>query len=719
MDLQGSLSPYAGILARMKLLFASFLAFLLPTFAGAEPVNTGHVMAELVSEKLSAPAGGEVYLGVRLEHTPHWHTYWQFPGDSGLPTKFKWALPPGWKIGEAIWPLPERIHLPPLVNFGYNDEALIVFRAEAPAGFTGSAELKVDAAWLVCKEECIPEKASLSLTLPAATGAPKPGPLATVFATVLKEAPRPLPPGAFQSIKVEGKRIGLQLDDDPPWIRGRKLDLFPLEGQLITGVAPPKKEGRKGELTLWADKADPFSRTAQAFRGVLVVGEKKEREAFLVEAPLVAEGAGANAAIAADASAPPAAPGAPGSPPPPADAEAASLWVSALFAFLGGVLLNLMPCVFPVLGIKVMALVSQSDGDKWHARKHGKIYTLGVLVSFWALTAALLGLRSAGQAVGWGFQLQQPGFVLILIFLFTLISANLLGAFEFGGRWVGLGSNLAGREGYSGSFFTGMLAVVVATPCTAPFMGTAIGVVLAQPAWAVFAVFSALAIGLAFPFLVLAYQPKLLKAMPRPGAWMENLKEFFAFPMAATVLWLLWVLGQQKGLDAAIGTAGAVLLLCMGFWAWHRFPGRAAHAGAGLMFALSAGAAFGVLTLPTVSMHHLTEGGPWKAYSEEALNEARASGQPVFVDFTAAWCLTCQVNKTVVLDKEDTQSFFREKNAHLLLADWTNSDPAITAALEKQGRIGVPLYLVYLPGQEKPRVLPQILTAENVRAAFN
>ncbi|RYZ96674.1 MAG: hypothetical protein EOP11_23140, partial [Proteobacteria bacterium] len=398
--------------------------------------------------------------------------------------------------------------------------------------------------------------------------------------------------------------------------------------------------------------------------------------------------------------------------------EPTSLWVSALFAFVGGILLNLMPCVFPVLGIKVMALVSQGDGNKWHARKHGKVYTLGVLVSFWALTAMLLGLRSAGQAVGWGFQLQQPGFVLLLVFLFTLISANLLGAFEFGGRWVGLGSNLAGREGYSGSFFTGMLAVVVATPCTAPFMGTAIGVVLAQPAWAVFAVFSFLAVGLAFPFLVLAYQPALLRALPRPGKWMENLKEFFAFPMAATVLWLLWVLGQQKGLDAAIGTAGAVLLLCMGFWAWHRFPGRAAHAGAGLMFALSLAAGIGVLSLPQVQLGRLSKEGPWLSYSEQALADARATGKPVFVDFTAAWCLTCQVNKTVVLEKEAMQAYFREKGVILLLADWTNSDPAITAALEKQGRIGVPLYLAYQPGQERAKVLPQILTQDILREAF-
>ncbi|RZA06275.1 MAG: hypothetical protein EOP11_10775, partial [Proteobacteria bacterium] len=250
----------------MKLFIA--LISLLPFFAHAEPVNTGHVTAELVAESGSAQAGSEVWIGVRLEHAPHWHTYWEFPGDSGLPSKFKFTLPAGWKISAPVWPLPERVPLPPLVNYGYPGEALVIFKAEVPAGFEGPAEIKADASWLVCKEECIPEKAALSLTLPVSSAAPKKGPLSTVFETVRREAPVPLPQGAFQSLKVEGKRIGLQLDDDPSWIKGRKLDLFPLVAQMIKGDAPPKKEGAKGDVTLWMEKASPFSASATAFRGV-------------------------------------------------------------------------------------------------------------------------------------------------------------------------------------------------------------------------------------------------------------------------------------------------------------------------------------------------------------------------------------------------------------------------------------------------------------------
>lgn len=707
----------AAILGPMQWIFSVLL--LVSTIARAEPVNTGHVTAELVSESATARAGSSVWLGLRLEHAPHWHTYWQFPGDSGLPTKVKWKLPEGWKVADATWPLPERIPLPPLVNFGYNGEALILFKAEVPANAKGTVTIEADASWLVCKEECIPEKAALKLNLPVSAAAPKAGPLSAEFEKVRSQSPVPLPQGAFQSIRVEGKRVGIQLDDDPSWIKGRKLDFFPLEAQLVKGEAPPKLEGKGGDLTLWMNKAEPFSQSAKVFRGVLILEEKGKKESFLVDAPLVAA-SGAAAAPAVTDRAPPAAgeTGGDAAAAPIAAASSSEILLSALFAFLGGVLLNLMPCVFPVLGIKVMALVSQSAGDRWHARLHGKIYTLGVLVSFWALTALLLGLRSAGQAVGWGFQLQQPEFVLVLIFLFTLIAANLMGAFEFGGRWVGLGSGLATRDGYSGSFFTGMLAVVVATPCTAPFMGTAIGVVLSQPAWAVFVVFTFLALGLAFPFLLLAYQPALLRALPKPGRWMELLKEFFAFPMAGTVLWLLWVLGQQKGLNSVIVASGAVILLCAGFWAWHRFPGKVAHALAALMFLLSIGTGFASVSFPSVAQGERQPAGDWNAYSEAAVAEALAAGKPVFVDFTAAWCLTCQVNKAVVLHKDSMQQFFREKGVVLFVADWTNRDPVITAALERHGRIGVPLYLAYRAGEKTARELPQILTENIVREAF-
>jgi thiol:disulfide interchange protein DsbD len=672
----------------------NWIALFLSLVSGAalaEPVHTPHVTAELVSEYATAKAGETVMIGLRLEMEKHWHTYWRFPGDSGLPTKVKWELPGGWKISEPLWPTPSRIQLPPLVNFGYDGETLIGFELSVPASATGDQVIKGKATWLVCKEECIPGGADLTLNLKV--GEPKKNSW-NHFDRLRRQQPQPLPPGAFTATKIEGKRIGIELDNDPVWL-GAKVDFFPLEAQTITGMEPPKVEKSGGTATLWMEKSEPFSTTAKSLRGILISGDA----VYEVDAPLAAGAAPAAGAVA---------PSAP-------DEDAPGVLLAALFAFLGGILLNLMPCVFPVLGIKVMGLVAQGGGDPWHSRKHGKVYALGVLVSFWLLTALLLGLRSAGQSVGWGFQLQHPSFVVAMIFLFSILCANLAGFIEFGGRLMGVGSNLASREGYSGSFFTGMLAVVVATPCTAPFMGTAIGVVLGQPAWAVFLVFTALALGLAAPFVVLSYQPRLVKALPRPGAWMERLKEFFAFPLAATVIWLFWVLALQIGVNGLLYVAIALLLYFAFIWARKRFRHPVVRTAAWLLFGIAFLCVMSGLK-QRASLAAAAEG--WQEYSAAKVSAALAEKKPVFIDFTAAWCLTCQVNKAAVLEREGMKDFFRGKGVVLFRADWTNSDPEITKALESHGRIGVPVYAAYAAGSDKAQLLPQILTEDIVKQAF-
>lgn len=668
----------------------NWIALFLSLISGAalaEPVRTPHVTAELVSEYDTAKAGETILIGLRLEMEEHWHTYWRFPGDSGLPTKVKWELPEGWKFSEPIWPKPSRILLPPLVNFGFDGEALIGFELTVPAEATGEHQIKGKASWLVCKEECIPGGADLTLNLKL--GEPKKNSW-NHFDRLLRQQPKPLPPGAFSSTKIEGKRIGIELDNEPAWLSG-KVDFFPYEAQVITGMEPPKAEKNGGVTTLWMDKAEPFSAAARSLRGILVSGDN----IYEVDAPLATGVAPAAAA--------------------PVGEEAPGVLLAALFAFLGGVLLNLMPCVFPVLGIKVMGLVAQGGGDPWHSRKHGKVYALGVLVSFWLLTALLLALRSAGQSVGWGFQLQHPSFVVAMIFLFSLLCANLAGFIEFGGRLMGVGSNLASREGYSGSFFTGMLAVVVATPCTAPFMGTAIGVVLGQPAWAVFLVFTALALGLAAPFVALSYQPRLVKALPRPGAWMERLKEFFAFPLAATVIWLFWVLALQIGVNGLLYVAIALLLYFAFIWARKRFLHPVVKSAAWILLGLAIVCVMSGLKQKAASVA-AAEG--WQEYSAAKVSAALSEKKSVFIDFTAAWCLTCQVNKAAVLERASMAEFFREKEVVLFRADWTNSDPEITKALEAYGRIGVPVYAAYSRGSEKPVLLPQILTEDIVKKAF-
>ncbi len=663
--------------------------FLLPLFASAEPKSTPHVRAQLLSEEEFLLPGKSNWVGLQLEMQPHWHTYWKFPGDSGLPTTVKWQLPEGWKISDVYWPLPSRIFMPPLVNFGFEGEALLGFMLTPPAGSSGSYELQAKASWLVCKEECIPESVDLHLRVSVKDGQPKKR--TVLFEKLRQQQAVPPPQGSFVATHMEGKRIGLAWELEEDWLSGT-VDFFPLVAQLVTGAKRPEVVKEKGRAIVWLDKAEPFANQEKELPGILVVGEGHQRRAYEVRAPLPV--VGAETVVAA---------------------EDTTVWLAILFAFLGGVLLNLMPCVFPVLGIKVLSLVSQGGEDRWHARKHGKVYGLGVLVSFWVLTGILLLLRSAGQEVGWGFQLQQPGFVLVLILLFSLMAANLGGFFEFTGRFMGLGSNLAAREGYLGSFFTGILAVVVATPCTAPFMGTAIGVVLTQPAWAVLAVFTALAIGLAAPFLFLSYQPNLVKSLPRPGPWMERVKEFFAFPLAATVLWLFWVLGIQIGIDGLVVAMAGLVLVFFSLWVGRRFAGKEMKV---LGWCLLLGGC--LLTVSSLRWrgNDLGASGAWQVYSDQAVAEALAAKKNVFVDFTAAWCLTCQVNKSLVLERPAMKSFFLEKEVVLFRADWTNSDPHITKALERYGRIGVPLYLAFPGGREKPEILPQILTEKIVREVF-
>jgi thiol:disulfide interchange protein len=676
----------------LNLLLLSAVLAIAP--ASAQPVKTSYVTAELITENQSSQPGQTTWVGLRLEMEPHWHTYWRFPGDSGLPTKVDWKLPPGWNISEPIWPLPARIQLPPLVNYGFEGEALLGFELQIPASTpAGSYALEAKASWLVCKQECIPEKADLKLSLQVGAGAPAPQNWASFFSALRAQQPVALPAENLGGFRVEAKRIGLEIRGPFP---SGSIDFFPLESQLIKGTTPPKVEKGKGEeFTLWMEKAEPFSATAREFSGLLVGGKGSAQKVFAVNLPLPAVKPAAA----------------------PLASEDSSVWLAILFAFLGGVLLNLMPCVFPVLGIKVMSLVNQGKGDKWHARKHGKIYALGVVFSFWVLTASLLLLRSAGQSVGWGFQLQQPGFVLALIFLFSLLAANLAGFFELGGRFMGMGGSLANRDGASGSFFTGVLAVIVATPCTAPFMGTAIGVVLGQPAWAVFLVFTSLGLGLSAPFVLLSYQPALLALLPRPGVWMERLKEFFAFPLAATVLWLLWVLGMQIGLDGMIIATAGLLLLFAAIWVKRRFSGNVAKGFSWII--LIGGVLLATSSLRWKANSGLSEAeGSWQKYSTVAVKAAVAEKKPVFVDFTAAWCLTCQINKSLVLDRPPMRDFFREKGVQLYRADWTNHDPEITKALEEHGRIGVPLYLAYPAGGGPAKVLSQILTETEVKQAF-
>lgn len=685
------------------------LLFLTP-IAWGEGVKTNHAIAELVSEFTSAQAGSKPWIGLRLEMEKHWHTYWRNPGDSGLPTKVIWELPSGWKISEPKWEIPQRIPLPPIVNLGYSNETLLGYELEIPSGVkTGEYFLHGKASWLICKEECIPEKADLQLKITVANGEKKTGPAYRMFQKLRTEQPIALPSGAFLALRMQEKDLQIDFDNDPRWLVG-EVDFFPYQNELVSLKDAPKVTGAK-TITLSLARAEPFSRTAKALNGILIANKK----VYELSADLPTDRS-AFGATSGDAGL-----GGVSTTDQTVAAQAAEsplgAWLAILFAFLGGLLLNLMPCVFPVLGIKVMSFVHQNSGANNKSARHGYLYTLGVIVSFWILAGALLIFRSAGEKIGWGFQLQEPLFVIGLIYLFALLTANLAGFFEIGGRWMGLGGHLTETEGNWGAFFTGVLAVLVATPCTAPFMGAAIGAVISEPSWIVLLVFTSLGLGLALPFLIFSLRPDLLKYLPKPGVWMLRLKEFFAFPMAATVIWLLWVFGQQVGVHGLGLAAIGVLVLFGAIWIFHRFQSWVRYLGWLLVIgALALG--WKSATSFVAAKSSLQQESSWRQFSPEAVAKDIQSGKAVFVDFTAAWCLTCQANKALVLDTKEIQNFFQAQEVVLYLADWTNNDPVITKELERYGRIGVPLYLAYPSGSTTPQVLPQILTKEIIKEAF-
>ncbi len=699
-----------------------FLALaLLAGAAGAQPVRGDNIEAELVAATDAAVPGRPLQVALRLKHDPHWHTYWQVPGDSGLPTQIKWRLPAGWQAGPIQWPVPQRFPVGPLMNFGYEGEVLLLTTLTPPAGLApgGSVELAARADWLICKDVCIPGGADLKLVLPVRETA-GPSRRAAQFAATRSRIPQPIALEAARATIEDGRiRLAFKPRGGDAW--PASVEFFPLEEARIESAAPQilRREGDLAALYLTA--AQPVAAEFGTLRGVLVVDGGPARAdrggwAGIVSVPLAA---GTVPVVAAGS---PAEGGAP-----------MTLWFALVGAFVGGLLLNLMPCVFPVLSLKLLGLVQhQRAEDEAHIahpslRVHGLAYAGGVIASFVLLAAGLIALRAAGAQLGWGFQLQTPWVVAALTGLFFLIGLNLLGAFEF--TWgTGLANTRAGQrlagDRLSGSFGTGILAVVVAAPCTAPFMGAALGYAITQPAAIALAVFAMLGVGMAAPYVLLTVFPALLARLPRPGAWMERFRQIMAFPMFATCVWLLWVLGQQIDVDAVGLLLLALVLLGLAAWAL-----GLAQRGARRYRWVALGAAL-VAVYATVSATGTENGGAgraqaavaedavqWQPWSRAAMERAIAAGQPVFVDFTAAWCVTCQANKRLVLTAAGVESAFRARGVALMRADWTNRDPEITQELARFNRNGVPLYVLY-DGKGGTQVLPELLTERTVLEAL-
>jgi len=691
------------LFALLTLLGQAASAQSLPRFGAPER----HVDAELVAATDAIVPGQPLTVGLKLRHQSEWHTYWQVPGDSGLPTRIEWKLPAGFTAGVIEWPHPKRLPTGPLVNFGYEGEILLLTTIQVPADVpTGSrVTLAGKAEWLECKDVCIPGESDIALTLPVRTAA-GPSVHAALFDAMRALIPQPLA-GATGQGTLDGNRIKLSLAL-PPGKSATRLEFFPLHEGRIEPAAPQvlKREGDAIDLYLTA--ALPVQADAKAIQGVLVANGGPAAGGWIgsIDLPLVA---GTVAPVSATSSASP--------------AVSMSLVAALGAALLGGLILNLMPCVFPVLSLKLIGL-AQHRTHAGPLAAHGVAFAAGVVLSFVLLAGLLIALQQAGSALGWGFQLQTPWVVAGLTVLFFLIGLNLLGVYEFTfGSGVGnakAAASLARKGDWRGSFATGVLAVIVASPCTAPFMSAALGYAITQPAAVALSVFAALGVGMATPYLLLTLFPALLHKLPRPGRWMELFKQFMAFPMFATCVWLLWVLAQQVdagGVGLALGVVVAV-----GFAAWAlglsqrgTYPFRwVALAGA-----LVAALAFAPLvTTDHAAVAKTTSSDDWVEYSPEKLAQLSSEGKPVFVDFTAAWCVTCQVNKRVALTSDKVISAFAAAGVVRMRADWTTRDDRITQALAQFGRNGVPLYVLY-DTKGQPTVLPEILTEGTVLAALD
>lgn len=677
-------------------------------FAVEAQQSLKHVQPSLVAEKSAITPGGTVSIGLHQIIEKDWHTYWRNPGDAGAATAITWHLPQGWSAGAIQWPYPSRVATGPVMNFAFSDDVMLISDLKAPVDAApGPVTLSADVTFLVCKDICVPEDAHVELPFMVGEGGIAAS--TSLFAAAREKFPRPSPWTA--RFAATDQNFSLLIESaDLPKTGLRDAAFFPYTDGIVEGSAPQALGVNAAGLVL-TDKASwrltGADRRAQisAVEGVLVTTSVDGRvDAFEVHAPQGVIG--------------------PSSPL----AQSATLDIgfgkALLFAFLGGLILNLMPCVLPVLSMKAIALARKS-GAATAAHADSLAYGAGVLVCFGGLAAALLALRAGGAAIGWGFQLQEPVVVASFALLMFAVGLNLSGLFEIGGgRFAGMGQKFATKSGWVGSFFTGALAVAVATPCTAPFMGAAMGFALTQNAGLALGVFLALGLGFAAPFVALGYSPMLLRALPRPGAWMVSFRQFLAFPMYGASIWLVWVLAQQAGPDGVLGELAAALALAFALWSY----GASQRAyGLGQMFALGAALAaviFMVFLVPRGGVApnaeaSLTTGKlTYERFSDAKLAELRGQGRPVFVNATAAWCITCLANERVALSSQSLSDDFTSHKIAALKADWTNRDPEITALLSAHGRLGVPLYLYFAPGAAEPVVLPQILTEGLVRSAL-
>ena len=713
-----------GAMKMSRLLtLALFWLAALPVLAQSV-VSTERVRAELLAHAPEGVQPGKtVWVGLQLAHQPEWHTYWKNSGDSGLPTELSWTLPAGIVAGDIAWPVPKKIPIGSLANYGYEGTVLLPVPLTVTPDFrpplVGDVDIRLKANWLVCKKECIPEQGEFSLKLPVRSTTALHG---QAFEAAFAAQPKPV--AVVRGIRddstarIAGDALEITVHHLPVALRGQELAFFPETGEVIDNGAAWSQAWKGAAWTARIPLSPQRSASPSVMPVVLgyggdgwrtelqVVGSWPQAAAPATVSPALEQALRENAAAA-------------GAGTSAAGGGSIGFAAALLGALLGGLILNLMPCVFPVLAIKVVGFTRHADDRRGH-RIGGLAYTAGVVSSFALLGGLMLALRAAGEQLGWGFQLQSPLVVAGLAALFTLIGLNLAGLFEFRSMLPSSVASLQARHPVADAFLTGVLAVAIASPCTAPFMGASLGLAISLPPTQALAIFMVLGLGMALPYLAASWVPAVARWLPRPGPWMDTFRRLMAFPMFATVAWLVWVLGQQSGIDGAGALLALLVALSMVVWAL-TLRGRtriALGAVAVASFAALAWAAGGAISRPATAPAVASADALWQPWAPGRVDQLLAAGQPVFVDFTAAWCVTCQYNKKTTLANREVLDAFRAGNYALLRADWTRRDPDITAALAGLGRNGVPVYVIYRQGRA-PVVLSEVLGVQEVRTALS
>lgn len=694
------------------LLHASQAPLLTQTKASEQVTSQTPVVATLLSDQKSIQPGHPFWVAVELKMADGWDTYWINPGDAGFPTKVEWTLPEGFQVSPIQWPYPEKFVMQSLVGYGYTHSVLLLAEITPPSHINGPVDLKANVSWLACKEQCVPGNASLTLSLPVSEG---PSLKNEAIASQFSDARRHLPKALS---KEEGTLVAESKDKEIVLnVKGHFEDVnealfIPETKEVIDGVAPQTlQKNPQGDFALSLKKAHPEMAAPSHMKGVLVLSENGGalKKAIAIDSPITTS-----------------------SPSATVSPEQIGIKLALLFAFVGGLILNVMPCVLPVVALKIFSFVKMGQESRRATLKHGGIFALGVMVSFWVLSGVLLALRATGQGIGWGFQLQDPVFVTVLVVVLFLLAISLFGVFELGTSLISLGNSSKPHRGeLRGSFLSGVLATLVATPCTGPLLGPAVGFAMTLPPISALCIFSMMGLGMAFPYVVFSAYPKLVRFLPKPGNWMIAFKQLMGFVMMATCLWLIWVLSSQTSVMATFVLLGALLVIGLAGWIYGHFATPIRKKSTRYLGTAVAVLLLGVSSMAAVksAKFHASqstqivkvaeEGGAWGSYSPEKVSEFRREGKPVFVDFTAKWCLICQTNK-VVLHSSDVQQAFTEKGIVTMEADWTKRDAVISKELEKLGRSGVPVYVLYPANPDLPPViLPQTLTKSVVINSLN